>query len=79
MTILGTRNNCRGTAEAFGDGDSHDVRTIQLVQPLRERLELLLVVLFSALDEVLIFVLELDAFLGDGREFLSVDWCAREG
>jgi len=77
MAILRAGDNSGGTAETLGDGNTHHIRTIQFVQPLGQRLELLLIIFLSALDKIFVFVLEFDALLGDGRKALSVD-CGAE-
>mmetsp|Transcript_27027 Transcript_27027/g.76036 ORF Transcript_27027/g.76036 Transcript_27027/m.76036 type:complete len:327 (-) Transcript_27027:1658-2638(-) len=72
VAVRGAAGNGGDGTKALGDGDAHDRGPVQLLHPLGERLELILVELLSACHQVGILVLELDVLAGHVDELLAV-------
>mmetsp|Transcript_32376 Transcript_32376/g.66173 ORF Transcript_32376/g.66173 Transcript_32376/m.66173 type:complete len:304 (+) Transcript_32376:179-1090(+) len=74
VAVFAAADDGGGLAQSLGNGNAHDLGSVQLVQPLGQGLELLLVGLFAPLHHVLVLILEFDALLTDGDKLLAVEF-----
>mmetsp|Transcript_10221 Transcript_10221/g.17142 ORF Transcript_10221/g.17142 Transcript_10221/m.17142 type:complete len:299 (-) Transcript_10221:502-1398(-) len=72
VAVLAAADNGRDRSKTLGNLHAHDRLSVQLLEPLGKRLELVLVCLLSSLDQVFVFILQFDVLGGDLLELLAI-------